>query len=100
MNFRQRIHWLFVSLAVVVSLSFAFGAYLLFRSMFPSRADTRLEKSPDVEALLRDGEGYLQKHQTEQALMAYRQVIAQRPSSVAAQLGLAQGELLAGRDEM
>jgi len=101
MNFRQRIHWLFVSLAVVVNLSFAFGAYLLFRSMFPSRTDTRLQnQSTDVEALLRDGERYLQKHQTEQALIAYRQVIAQQPSSVAAQLGLAQGELFAGRDEM
>src|SRR5262245_714943 len=101
MNFRQRIHWLFISLAVVVSLSFGFGAYLLFRSMFPSRADSGLQnESPDVEALLRDGERYLQKHQTEQALIAYRQVIAQQPASVAAQLGLAQGELLAGRDEM
>lgn len=102
MNFRQRIHWLFVSLAVILSLSFGFGGYLLLRNLLPgSHADPRHEdQSLNVEALLRDGETSLKKHQVEQALIAYRQVLAQQPSSVAAQLGLAQGELLAGRDEM
>ena len=102
MNFRQRIHWLFISLAMVLILSFGFGAYLLFRSHLPgSRAETRRQdQSPNVEALLRDGETYLKKHQAEQALIAYRQVLAHQPASVAAQLGVAQGELLAGRDAM
>jgi predicted Zn-dependent protease len=101
MNFQQRIHWLFILLAVVLLLSFGFGGYLLLRNRFPgSRTDSRQDQSPSVEALLRDGETYLKKHQAEQALIVYRQVLAQQPSFVAAQLGLAQGELLAGRDAM
>ena len=101
MNFQQRIHWLFILLAVVLLLSFGFGGYLLLRNRFPgSRTDSRQDQSPSVEALLRDGETYLKKHQAEQALIVYRQVLAQQPSFVAAQLGLAQGELLAGREAM
>jgi len=102
MNLRQRIHWLFISLTAVLILSFGFGGYLLFRNqLLGRRTETRRQdQSPNVQTLLREGEAHLKKHQAEQALIAYRQVLAHQPTSVAAQLGVAQGELSAGRDAM
>ncbi|MCI0621197.1 MAG: tetratricopeptide repeat protein [Acidobacteria bacterium] len=105
MNVRQRIHWLLITLGVILSLSFGFGAYLIFRNHRPgshleTQKSTASEQRSDIEALLKEGARCLRNHQAEQALMAYRQVLAHHPTSLAAQLGLAQGELLAGRDAM
>jgi Tfp pilus assembly protein PilF len=100
MNFRQRIHWLFISLGFVLILSFGFGAYLLFRN---PPANSRTESQPtsqssNIEALLQEGSSFLKKQQAEQAIISYRRVLAHEPSSAAAQHGLAKGELAAGRD--
>jgi predicted Zn-dependent protease len=86
-------------LLFVASLAGSFGVagYLLVKS---SRQPTgQAAAAGDVE-LLASGERFLRSRQTEQALVVYRRVLTSNPRSLAAQLGLAHGELLAGRDDM
>jgi len=89
---------------VVVSLSFTFGGYLLFKRNWPEGLSRRVSPAPAVEVnpkeLLAAAANHLKAGKTEQALIVYRQVLSTNPSAVDAQLGLAQSELQAGREEI
>jgi Tfp pilus assembly protein PilF len=91
-----------VGLAVfsaVVSSSFAYGLYLLVRvpQAAPPRAPRSELRPADVEALLGRARAHLEKREVEQALLAYRRSLFARPS-LDAQIGLAEGEEMAGRE--
>jgi tetratricopeptide (TPR) repeat protein len=102
MSLRKSITLGLLCLGVVVLLSFGIGSYLLFESNQPKREVARESVSPGskVEQLLREGTEHLENQKAEQALMAFREALALDPGSMQAQLGLAQGELAAGRDGM
>lgn len=101
MNLRRSITLAFLLMTAILLLSFGFGSYLLIKRHEP----TNLGPSEQVQSttsrldhLLRQGVEHLAKQQAEQALIAFREALALEPSCLEAQLGLAQGELLAGRD--
>lgn len=81
-----------------VSASFGYGLLLLARAPLRSPGDARpASLPPDVLALLERSAEQLRKREVEQALLGYRRVLTLGPS-LPAQLGLAEGEWLAGRD--
>src|SRR6266852_3241102 len=93
-----------VGLAVfsaVVSSSFAYGLYLLVRvpQATPPRAPRSELRPADVEALLGRARAHLEKREVEQAILAYRRSLFPRPS-LDAQIGLAEGEEMAGREAL
>lgn len=77
--------------------SFGVAGYLLFRSSTQTAAESG---SVPVEQLLASAEALLRKQQTEQALVMYRRILAANPKSLAAQMALARGELMAGREDV
>jgi tetratricopeptide (TPR) repeat protein len=86
----------------VVGTSFAYGVLLLVRG--PSRPSDSTEGRPlplppDVAALLERSNERLKSGDVEQALLGYRRVLAQGPH-LEAQLGLAEGEWRAGRQDV
>ncbi len=85
----------------VVSSSFAYGLYLLVRvpHAAPARAPRSELRPADVEALLGRARAHLEKREVEQALLAYRRSLFARPS-LEAQIGLAEGEEMAGREDL
>jgi tetratricopeptide (TPR) repeat protein len=85
----------------VVSSSFAYGVYLLVKVPRQAQpASARPDPLPaDVAALLERGKQHLEEREVEQALVAYRRVLFTGPI-LEAQLGLAEGERLAGREEV
>src|SRR5262245_27517447 len=86
----------------VSAVSFAGGVYLRFRTP-KLTAPTVVRESPQAgsaDALLASAERLLRERKTEQSIVAYQQVIALKPDSMEAQLGLAKGELLAGREKI
>ena len=101
MHMRRWIAGFAIVFAVVVGVSFTFGVYLLFKRNSPGlsrRASPALVVEVDQGTLLAAAAAHLKEGQTEQALIVYRQVLSMNPSSVEAQLGLAQSELRAGRE--
>ncbi len=88
-------------LAVVLS-SFAYGIFLLYREPQPTgvpEAPVLGSRNEDLAAQLRAAQQHLQNREAEQAIVAYRRVLAVAPS-LEGQLGLAEGELLAGRQDI
>lgn len=89
-----------VLLLGVVSSSFAYGVYLLVQAPRQEREASRPDPLPaDVEALLVRAKSHIEKQEVEQALVAYRRALFTGPF-LEAQLGLAEGERLAGREEL
>jgi tetratricopeptide (TPR) repeat protein len=85
----------------IVSASFGYGLLLLWRG--PSRPATgapRLPAAlpPDVVALLERSADQMKQGAVEQAILGYRRVLTLGPS-LDAQLGLAEGEWRAGRED-
>jgi len=99
---RPFINALAIAFAVVVLGSFAAGFLMLVPQMWPaglyrwsvSSAAAKMDK----RALLDLASRQLQSGNIEQALIGYRQVLSLEPTFIDAQLGLAKGELLAGRE--
>ncbi|MGH7305954.1 MAG: tetratricopeptide repeat protein [Candidatus Rokuibacteriota bacterium] len=77
--------------------SFGVSGYLLLKSSTRQAVDFG---STPVEQLLATAETLVQKQQTEQALVMYRKILAAHPKSLDAQLALARGELMAGREDV
>ncbi|MEW5975744.1 MAG: tetratricopeptide repeat protein [Acidobacteriota bacterium] len=99
---RKTIQTLIIIAGTVLTLSFGFGAFLLFRAHRPSlsvQQESGASATSQLDELLRQGAEHLRSHRTEQAIVAYRQALAHSPRSLEAQLGIAQGELLAGRED-
>jgi Tfp pilus assembly protein PilF len=96
----QRWLKLFVLLFVgILTGSFGVAGYLLVSSARQTTAQAVSPSVSDAELLARAGQ-YLRRRQTEQALVLYRRVLTSTPGSLEAQLGLAEGELMAGREDM
>jgi tetratricopeptide (TPR) repeat protein len=95
-----------LSLAVflgIVSTSFAYGLYLLWRgpvvALAAPKAAPSTPPSAAVPGSLSAARRHLKAGEIEQAIVAYRHILTASPA-FEAQLGLAEGERLAGRDEV
>jgi tetratricopeptide (TPR) repeat protein len=87
----------------IVSASFAYGLYLLWRGPVVALAAPRAAPSTPPSAAapgsLKTARRHLKAGEIEQAIVAYRHILAETPG-FEAQLGLAEGERLAGRDDV
>src|SRR5262245_41046248 len=99
MRVRQSIHLCLVVFVCVVAGSFLYGGYLKYsqRSGLQTVIPTP-DPSQTLDQLIRTAENNLEKKHIEQALIGYRKAMSVAPDSVQAQLGLALGELKAGRE--
>jgi len=98
MRARWLIHWSLILFGIVVGVSFGYGAYLMqFGRISP---ETRVPASSGqvIQNLVRTAGLHLQSRHVEQALVVYRQALTLDPNSIDAQLGVARGELIAGRE--
>jgi tetratricopeptide (TPR) repeat protein len=99
MRVRQSIHLGLVVFVCVVAGSFLYGGYLKYsqrtglQTVIPTPAP-----SETIDQLIRTAETNLENKHIEQALIGYRKAMSLVPDSVQAQLGLALGELKAGRE--
>ncbi len=105
MNLRRAIKPYVIGFSVVLLASYALGGYLMYKRSRPDssareRTDRHLLKPEEIEALLAEAEKHLAKGETEQALIKFRKVLALNPTLRSAQIGLARGELLAGREDV
>src|SRR2546428_14008962 len=89
---------LVVSVAILVP-AYSYAGYLVRKRSSPDAGVGRppAASAPSPQQLLAAGDAHLKAGRAEQALLAYREVLAANPDSLPAQLGVAQGELLAGR---
>lgn len=104
MNVRRLISSALAIFAVIVVLAFGYGFTLLLRTGFRSHATGSKSNAPrlsaaDVQALLTQARQTARAGRVEQALVTYRRILADVPS-VEAQLGLAEAELEAGREDV
>src|SRR5262245_10459604 len=99
MDARQLIHYFLIVFGVVVGVSFGYGAYLMqMRPAVSERPATAAPSSGAVANLVRTASFHLESKHVEQALVVYRQALTLDPNSIEAQLGVARGELMAGRE--
>jgi Flp pilus assembly protein TadD len=87
-----------------VGATFGYGFYLVFRAAQPQRSPRRPSSAPaltgvELQAELQQAGQSLKAGKVEQAILAYRRILAQ-VSSVEAHLGLAEAELRAGREAL
>jgi Flp pilus assembly protein TadD len=91
------------ALAVFLSIvlgSFVYGVRLLYRVAPAAPISAARSVSPEeIRSSLAAAEAALGRGETEQAIVAFRRVLAATPS-IEGQLGLARGELRAGRQEV
>jgi len=99
MGFQRRLKLVIALFVAILISSFGVAGYLLIRSARQTTAQAVSSSVSDAELLARAGQ-FLRKRQTEQALVLYRRVLTSTPKSLDAQLGLAAGELMAGREDM
>jgi tetratricopeptide (TPR) repeat protein len=98
MRTRWFIHWFLILFGIVVGVSFSYGLYLM-QLRRPSReAQAAMQSGQGIKNLVRTAALHLASRHVEQALVVYRQVLTLDPNSIEAQLGVAHGELLAGRE--
>lgn len=98
-NFRARVNLVVLLFVGLLLGSFGVAGYLLFRSAKQPAVQVASTHVP-VEKLLASAEELLRKQQTEQALLVYRRILASTPKSLEAQMALARGELMAGREDV
>lgn len=96
MTVRTLVNLTLAVLTLTVVGSFAFGGFLILRG---TTVVSVPPVAPSFDELLLEGDGHLTRQQIEQALLAYRRALAVAPRSVEAQIGVARGELLAGREQ-
>src|SRR6516162_1617343 len=88
-----------ICLGIALAVCFGYGGYLRReRPISPHRLVSPASQTADE--LLSTAKLALQKKKVEQALIAYRRVLTLAPESVAAQIGVAQAELMAGREDV
>src|SRR5262249_2422945 len=100
MSLRRVIHRSLVAFGIVVAASFGYGAYLTRVHRTASSDFVSKPSTGGIEVLLRDGARNLESKHAEQALIAYRHALTLAPASIPAQLGVARGELMAGRESV
>src|SRR5262245_16437518 len=101
MSARQVIHRFLVVFGIVVGGSFAYGGYLMHVRRMPAEGPVSSPLSNDAvgDLLQIAGRDLASKH-VEQALVGYRKALAIAPKSLDVQLGVARGELMAGRESI
>ena len=101
MRVRRAIHIFLVVFGSVLAGCFTYGAYLMHvqRTGFEARP-SEVVSTQTVDELVRNADRDLQNKHIEQALIAYRKALTMAPDSIQAQLGVAQGELTAGRESV
>ncbi len=99
MSLSLRLKLLVLLFLGVVLCSFGVAGYLLLRSAGQHAPQSASPQVSDEE-LLASAEQLLRKQQTEQALVVYRRILTSNPKALEAQLGLARGELVAGREDV
>jgi tetratricopeptide (TPR) repeat protein len=99
MGARQVIHYFLIVFGLVVGVSFGYAAYLMqMRPAVYEKPATAAPSSGTVAKLIRTASSHLESKHVEQALVVYRQALTLDPNSIEAQLGVARGELMAGRE--
>lgn len=83
----------------VTAVSYGLAGYLIYKRYEPLRAPPLAPQRPPRDWIAA-GDRQLRSHNVEQALVAYRQALAGRPRSLAAQLGVARAEAAAGREDV
>jgi tetratricopeptide (TPR) repeat protein len=99
MRARRVIHYFLIVFGTVVGLSFGYGAYLMEirRGVF-EKPLVAMAAGGTVSDLVRTASFHLEAKHVEQALVVYRQALTLAPNSIEAELGIARGELMAGRE--
>jgi tetratricopeptide (TPR) repeat protein len=98
MRARRLIRRFLILFGTVVGVSFGYGAYLATLRRPASVARVVAPTGGTVGNLVRTAAIHLTTRHVEQALVAYRQALTLDPGSIDAQLGVARGELIAGRE--
>jgi len=101
---RQILAPLLATFMLGVGATFGYGFYLVFRTAQPQRSAGRPSSGPalttvELQTELQQAGHSLKAGKVEQAILAYRRVLAEVPS-VDAHLGLADAELRAGRETL
>lgn len=104
MTARQVLAPLLATFMLAVGATFGYGFYLVFRTAQPQRNSGRPSSAPaltgvELQADLQQAGQSLTSGKVEQAILAYRRILAQ-VSSLEAHLGLAEAELRAGREAL
>lgn len=102
LNLRKRVGVLLLACGVLMVLTYGFAIYLIYQRNHVSNLSKNESVQPadDTERLLATADQYLSNRKVEQALLKYREVLSRDPRSTRAQLGLAKGELMAGREDV
>src|SRR5262245_39181723 len=101
MSARRMIHWSLILFGIVVGVSFGYGGDLMhFRWMPREEIGVGPPSAGNVQSLVWSAAPYREAKHVEQALITYRKALTLDPTSVDAQLGLARGELMAGRESV
>jgi len=101
--FRTGLGVLLISCGLIVIFSYALTSYLMVRHHHPvdlSKGSPAQPASPSARALIAAARKELNEGQVEQALVNFREALSLNPESIGAQLGLAEGEYAAGREEV
>jgi tetratricopeptide (TPR) repeat protein len=85
--------------AIVLCLSLAGASYLRWKNSHAIATNEAIEAAESPEQSLQTATQLLEERKAEQAIVAFRQVLASHPDSVPAQAGIAKGEFLAGRED-
>lgn len=98
---RNRIGIILLSCGIVIGISYGLAGYLIFKRRQPaSPAPPKVTQARGLAQLNASAEANLRNNRVEQALVDYREALSLNPKSLPAQLGLAQGEFLAGREDV
>lgn len=97
MNIRVKVSLVLALVGVVVLGGFAAALYFRFKT--PAAVPSVSAPPVSSADLLAKATQSLQARQAEQALVLYRQALANDPNSVEAHLGIARAELTAGRED-
>jgi tetratricopeptide (TPR) repeat protein len=101
MSVRRIIHRFLIAFGIVVIASFCYGAYLMHsRVAPPENSASSTPATNSIDELLHNAMLQLNSKHVEQALIAYRKALTFAPNSVDVQFGIAQAELMAGRESV
>jgi len=101
--FRNGLGLLLISCGLIVVLSYAVVAYLIASRPQPAdglKAQPMRPAGPSAQALTAAAQKELNRGQVEQALVNFREALSLNPLSLAARVGLAEGEYAAGREAL
>ena len=103
LDLRKRVGVLLMACGVLMVLTYGFAICLIYQRNHVSNRSRNGSAQPQADGtdkLLATADEYLDNHKVEQALLKYREVLSRDPRSLRAQLGLASGEFMAGREDL